>query len=211
MLVAVVARKTAQQHQSEMNRSGDRRVRATTSKHLADLATGSSSSSSSSHDATVRKLSAVSQRKTERQRWREQGVGILERPAMARDYYDIAGNLSVNFCVARVCCKSVRHWVTAAPSNSTQITGGGGVDQLLCFRCMQAIAVDTVIAYITHDDRPNVSSASSKAKRPGLYLRYWNFITQPSLTRPACQGAARAYSMFYSCFFSFLPNFSNMS
>ena len=63
MLVAVVARKTAQQHQSEMNRSGDRRDRATTSKHLADLATGSSSSSS--HDATVRKLSTVSQRKTE--------------------------------------------------------------------------------------------------------------------------------------------------
>jgi len=147
MLVAVVARKTAQQHQSEMNRSGDRRVRATTSKHLADLATGSSSSSS--HGATVRKLSAVSQRKTERQRWREQGVGILERPAMARDYYDIAGNLSVNFCVARVCCKSVRHWVTAAPSNSTQITGGSGVDQLLCFRCMHAIAVDTVIPTTT--------------------------------------------------------------
>jgi len=26
----------------------------------------------------------------------------------------------------------------------------------LCFRYMQAIPADTVIAYITHDDRPNI-------------------------------------------------------
>jgi len=43
------------------------------------------------------------------------------------------------------------------PHNSIQITDGCGVGQLLCFRCMQAITADTVIAYITHDDRPNIS------------------------------------------------------
>jgi len=56
-------------------------------------------------------------------------------------------------------------------SNSTQITDGH-VRQLYCFRCMkanEAITADTAIAYITHDDRPNLSSASSRhgAKRTG--------------------------------------------
>ena len=70
----------------------------------------------------------------------------------------------LNRYVGRVCCKSARHWLTAAPtppSNCTQITDGCGVGQLLCFRCIQAITADTVIACITHDDRPNISSASS--------------------------------------------------
>jgi len=63
-------------------------------------------------------------------------------------------------CVARMCCKSARHWMTAAPpSDSTQITDGCGVGQLLCFRCMQTITADTLIAYFTHDDRPSISSA----------------------------------------------------
>ena len=55
-------------------------------------------------------------------------------------------------------------WVT------TQITDGCGVRQLLCYRCMQAITADTVIAYITHDDWPYMSSASSRhgAKRRRL-------------------------------------------
>ena len=76
-----------------------------------------------------------------------------------------------------VCCKSSRHWLTAAPySNSTETTDGRGVGhghrdilQLLCFRCMQAITADTVFAYITHDYRPNISSSSSRhgAKRRG--------------------------------------------
>jgi len=37
---------------------------------------------------------------------------------------------------------------------------------------MQAITVDTVIAYITHDDRPYISSASSRhgAKQRGGLL-----------------------------------------
>jgi len=48
-----------------------------------------------------------------------------------------------------------------------------GVGQLLCFTCMQAITADTVIAYITHDDRPNISSASSQhgaKRRSGMYI-----------------------------------------
>ena len=59
-----------------------------------------------------------------------------------------------NRCVARVCCKSVDHWLTAAHaySNSTQITDGCAIGQLLCFRCMQAVTADTVIAYITHEE-----------------------------------------------------------
>jgi len=39
---------------------------------------------------------------------------------------------------------------------------------------MQAITADIVIAYITHDDRPNISSASSRhgtKRRGGLYIR----------------------------------------
>jgi len=48
------------------------------------------------------------------------------------------------------------------PSNSTQITDGCGVGQLFCFRCMQAKTADTVIAYITHDNRPSTSSASTE-------------------------------------------------
>ena len=75
---------------------------------------------------------------------------------------------------ARMCCKSARHWLTAAPhSNSTQITDGCGIGQLLCFRCMQTITADTVIAYVTHNDRPNISSASSQhegMRRGGLFI-----------------------------------------
>ena len=46
-----------------------------------------------------------------------------------------------------------------------------GIYQLLCFRCIQAITADTVIAYITHDDRPNISSASPRhgAKQRGEF------------------------------------------
>jgi len=72
-----------------------------------------------------------------------------------------------NRCATRVCCKSARHWLTGAHSNSAQMTDGCGVGnrdtwQLLCFRCMQAITADTVIAHITHDDRPNISLASRR-------------------------------------------------
>jgi len=53
---------------------------------------------------------------------------------------------------------------------ATQITDGCGVRQLLCYRCMRAITADIVIAYITHDDWPYISSASSRhgAKRHRL-------------------------------------------
>ena len=61
-----------------------------------------------------------------------------------------------------MCCKSARHRLTTAPSNSIQTTDGCGVGQLLCFTCMQVLlTADTGIAYLTHDDRPNISSASS--------------------------------------------------
>ena len=56
-------------------------------------------------------------------------------------------------------------------SNSTQITDDCGVGhrdtwQLLCLRYMQAMPADPVIAYITHDDRPGISSASSRPLLP---------------------------------------------
>ena len=41
---------------------------------------------------------------------------------------------------------------------------------------MQAITVDAVIVYITHDDRPNISSASSRhgaKRRGGLCIVVW--------------------------------------
>jgi len=65
--------------------------------------------------------------------------------------FEIQLHLYLNRFVARICCKSVRHWLTAAPSNSTEITNGCDVGQLLCFRRTQAILADTVIACITHD------------------------------------------------------------
>ena len=47
------------------------------------------------------------------------------------------------------------------PLATSEITDGCGVGQLLCFRGIQAITTDTVIAYITHDDWPNISSVST--------------------------------------------------
>jgi len=103
-------------------------------------------------------------------------VSCFDLPTATSRYFAIGvrtlhATLSVCFShVARRCCKSARHWfATAAYSNSTQITDGCGVGQLLCFRCMQTITADTVIAYVTHNDRPNISSASSRygAKRRG--------------------------------------------
>ena len=65
----------------------------------------------------------------------------------------------LNRCVAVVCRKSARHWLTAAPSNSTQITDKCGVGHDSC----------CVSDAITHYDRPNISSASDRhgAKRHG--------------------------------------------
>jgi len=48
------------------------------------------------------------------------------------------------------------------PSDSTQIADGCGVDRLLCFRRLETIIGDTVIAYITHDDRSNISLATNR-------------------------------------------------
>ena len=77
--------------------------------------------------------------------------------------------LSPSRCVARVCWSGPVIGWRLPRSNSMQITDGCGVGQLLCFRRMQAITAGTVIAYITHDDRSNISSASSRhaAKRRG--------------------------------------------
>ena len=59
----------------------------------------------------------------------------------------------------------------------------------MCFRCVQAIAADTVIAYITHDDRPNISSASSRhgAKQ--------SCRSPSSATTPASQSNGRTVMM----------------
>jgi len=43
----------------------------------------------------------------------------------------------------------------------------------VCFGCMQVITADTVIAYITHDELPNILSVSSRhgaKRRGGLYV-----------------------------------------
>ena len=68
-------------------------------------------------------------------------------------------------------------------SISTQITDGCGVSQLLCFSCTQAItAADTVIAHVTHDDRSNILSASSRhgtKQRGGLYSLFRIKILAP--------------------------------
>jgi len=63
------------------------------------------------------------------------------------------------------------------PSNSTQVTYGCGVGQLLCFRCTQAIIADTVIAYITHDNNPSsVKPAWCEATRQLVIIFLFYFI-----------------------------------
>jgi len=54
-------------------------------------------------------------------------------PGAESDVYDclVLAYLSLNRCVTRVCCKSARYWL-AAPRNSTHVTDGCGVGQLLC-------------------------------------------------------------------------------
>ena len=61
--------------------------------------------------------------------------------------------------------------------------------QLLC-RCMQEITAETVIAYITHDDRPKcpiVSSASSRhgAKQRGSLLLFGSWCIAQAITKQA--------------------------
>ena len=67
------------------------------------------------------------------------------------------GYLYLNRCIARVCCKSARHWLTAAPLQLH-------TDNRWVWRRPAVVfqMPDTVIAYITHDDRPNISSVSSR-------------------------------------------------
>ena len=67
--------------------------------------------------------------------------------------------------------------ILLTPNNSTQITDGCGVGhirQLLCFRDIQAMTADTVIAYITYDDRPN-NITSVKPARSEATWRLVNF------------------------------------
>ena len=64
-------------------------------------------------------------------------------------------------CVARVCCKSARHWLTVAPyqlhtDNRWMWRRPRPPGRAHCLICMQAITADTVIDYITHDDVPNI-------------------------------------------------------
>ena len=75
-------------------------------------------------------------------------------------------HLHLNRCVAKVVAsRPVIGWRLHAPSNSTQIADGCAIGQLLCFRRMQAITANTVIAYITHDDRPNIHQRQAGTER----------------------------------------------
>jgi len=89
----------------------------------------------------------------------------------------MASIVYLNRGVARVCCKSAYDELMAVPISSTQITMGvvSATWQLLCFTCMQAVTADAVIAYITHNHWPKISSASSwhAAKRLGSWF-VWN-------------------------------------
>jgi len=74
----------------------------------------------------------------------------------------VAWNLSLNPYVARVCCKSARHWLTAAASNSTQITA-------VCFRCMQAIII-IIITYVA------ITVALSRKRCRGILHSQWRKV-----------------------------------
>ena len=84
-------------------------------------------------------------------------------------------NSSVNsliriFCILTLVLQGVLQvgpsLVDGCPSNSTQMTDG----QLLCFACTQATTVDTVIAYITHDDRPKYNIGVKPVRSEATWL-----------------------------------------
>jgi len=60
---------------------------------------------------------------------------------------------------------------------------------------MQAITADTVVAYITHDDRPNISSASSRhraKRRGGLCSSKADTVYSDDLLRPVVRDRRNA-------------------
>jgi len=55
-------------------------------------------------------------------------ISSVSSPDGASDRYAVNDlDLSCNCCVAKVCCKSARHWLTAAPGKSKQTTDESGV------------------------------------------------------------------------------------
>ena len=76
---------------------------------------------------------------------------------MAASAISLAVYLSLNHCVAKVFAgRSVIGWQLLL-SNSTKVTTGR-----VASASIQAITVDTVIAYITHEGHDDISSASNK-------------------------------------------------
>ena len=55
-------------------------------------------------------------------------ISSVSSPDGASDRYAVNDlDLSCNCCVAKVCCKSARHWLSAAPGKSKQTTDESGV------------------------------------------------------------------------------------
>jgi len=100
--------------------------------------------------------------------------------------------LSPNRCVTS---RSVIGWRLP-----TQTTDGCGVGQLLCFRCTQAITADTVIAYITHDDRPSqyIISVNPAWRRVKLYFSKGLFTLRWQKWRPTLLTDSRIHAFNFN-------------
>jgi len=89
--------------------------------------------------------------------------------------------LYLNRCVARMCCKSVRHWLTAAPqqlhTDNRWVWHIGHRDiQLLCFRCTQSACDNCRHRYRLHyPRRPAQYIISVKPERSEATWRLVNF------------------------------------
>ena len=93
---------------------------------------------------------AVSQTKVQTEKIAEKSVSKKRRKAQLLQRKSLIYLLAVLLLQGMLQVGS-RHFIgrRLPHSNSTQITDGCSVDQLLCFRCIQTIAADTVINYVT--------------------------------------------------------------
>jgi len=117
---------------------------------------------------------------------------------------EILYNLHLNRCVARVCCKSDRHWLSLMAARQQLHTDNRWVwrrsrpSRHDSFRCMQAIAADTVIAYITHDNRHD-------SVKPALSEATWRLVTFIRTHVTFCRLAMRFRNVLSDCSFRYAP------
>jgi len=108
--------------------------------------------------------------------------------------------LYLNHCVARECCKSASHWLTAAPEQLNTDNRWVWCRPRLSAHMiavvfqMQAITADTVIAYITHENQPQNHLRQASTERSDVvscFPKYFCFTASVSrLLHDTCAGCS---------------------